>query len=203
MVAHFHYVMVGSTVMAYMAGLHYWWPKMVGRMYPEGWGQTAAVLLFTGFTLTFMPQFIAGYAGMPRRYHAYDQQYHVMNVLSTAGATVMALAYLLPFFYLTWSLKYGAKAGSNPWRATGLEWQTPSPPPTLNFERTPVVTIGPYAYSAENDEIEDARYDMERAQVEYAAAQAKVAMDREHRAMIEGGKSQESETIIEEAKRGH
>jgi cytochrome c oxidase subunit 1 len=200
-IAHFHYVAVGSTVMAYLAGIHYWWPKITGRMYPEGWGRTAAIILFVGFTLTFMPQFIAGYNGMPRRYAMYDPEYHVMNVLSTAGATIMGLGYLLPAFYLLWSLKWGEKAGPNPWRATGLEWQCPSPPTTFNFEKVPIVTIGPYAYSAENDEIEDARLDMERAEAEFAAARAKIAADREHLQREEGG-SAESEAMIAQATTG-
>jgi cytochrome c oxidase subunit I len=198
-VAHFHYVMVGSTVMAYLGGIHYWWPKMTGRMYPDGWGRTAAILLFAGFSLTFMPQFIAGYNGMPRRYAMYDVEYHVMNVLSTAGATIMGLGYLLPVFYLVWSLKYGEKAGPNPWRATGLEWQCASPPTTFNFDRTPVVTIGPYAYSAEADELEDARFEIEHAQREYEAAQAKVAEDRARHAHESGEASPEDKSMIAQA----
>jgi cytochrome c oxidase subunit 1 len=210
-VAHFHYVMVGSTVMAYLGGVHFWWPKITGRMYPEGWGRTAAITLFVGFSLTFTPQFIAGYNGMPRRYAMYAPEYHVMNVLSTAGATIMGLGYLLPVFYLLWSLKYGEKAGPNPWRATGLEWQTASPPTTFNFDRTPVVTIGPYAYSAESDEIEDAHYDMQRAQMEYEAAQAKIAADRRLSEMSNGHTAESQDMIAqatnqsgnEEAPRGH
>ncbi|MBV9865529.1 MAG: cytochrome c oxidase subunit I [Abitibacteriaceae bacterium] len=151
-IAHFHYVMVGGTVSAYLGGVHYWWPKITGRMYPEGWGRTAAVLLNLGFHLTFMPQFILGVNGMPRRYATYAPEFQPLNIMSTAGATVLALGYLLPFCYLLWSLKYGAVAGPNPWRATGLEWQTTSPPPTFNFDKVPIVTIGPYAYNPEDDE---------------------------------------------------
>lgn len=158
-IAHFHYIMVGGTVSAYLAGIHFWWPKMTGRLYPEGWGRTAAIILFLGFNLTFFPQFILGLNGMPRRYAMYMPEYQVLNILSTAGSTILAVGYLLPFFYLFWSLKYGALAGPNPWNATGLEWQTPSPPPTLNFDRTPIVTIGPYAYSPEDDE---RLYEMEK-----------------------------------------
>ena len=121
-------------------------------MYPEGWAKMAALIMFIGFNLTFFPQFILGYLGMPRRYHAYPPEFQVFNVLSTAGASILAIGYLLPLFYFLWSLRYGRSAGPNPWRATGLEWQTDSPPPKHNFERTPIVTGPPYQYSAEEDE---------------------------------------------------
>jgi len=147
-VAHFHYVMVGGTIMAYMAGIHYWWPKITGRMYPEWWGRLSALLVFVGFNLTFFPQFLVGYVGMPRRYHAYAPEFQVLNVLSTAGATVLAVGYLLPIIYLTWSVKFGRKAGANPWGAVGLEWATTSPPPKENFHETPVVTWEAYDYPA-------------------------------------------------------
>jgi cytochrome c oxidase subunit I len=145
-VAHFHYVMVGGMVSAFFAGLHYWWPKITGRIYPEMWGRAGALIIFIGFNLTFFPQFILGYLGMPRRYHAYPPEFEVLNVLSSAGSTILAVGYLLPLAYLTWSLTRGAHAPANPWGATGLEWQTPSPPPTENFEETPVVTEPPYNY---------------------------------------------------------
>jgi len=150
-IAHFHYIMVGGMVMAFMGGLHYWWPKITGRLYPEFAGKLAAMITFIGFNLTFFPQFILGYLGMPRRYHAYPPEFQVFNVLSTAGASILGIGYLLPLIYFLWSLKFGRVAGPNPWRATGLEWQTSSPPPKDNFERTPIVTDGPYAYSAEED----------------------------------------------------
>ena len=145
-VAHFHYVMVGGMVSAFFAGLHYWWPKITGRMYPEMWGRAGALIIFLGFNLTFFPQFILGYLGMPRRYHHYPPEFEVLNVLSSAGSTILAAGYLLPLAYFTWSLLRGAHAPANPWDATGLEWQTPSPPPTENFEETPVVTKPPYNY---------------------------------------------------------
>ena len=145
-IAHFHYIMVGGMVMGYLGGVHYWWPKISGRMYPEGWGRLAALIIFIGFNLTFFPQFILGYLGMPRRYHAYPEEFQVLNVMSTAGASILGVGYLLPMLYLLWSLRYGEPAGDNPWGATGLEWQTPSPPPRDNFERAPVVTAEPYAY---------------------------------------------------------
>ncbi|HYC62282.1 MAG TPA: cytochrome c oxidase subunit I [Thermoanaerobaculia bacterium] len=147
-VAHFHYIMVGGTIMAYLAGIHYWWPKITGRMYPEWWARLSALLVFVGFNLTFFPQFLVGYVGMPRRYHAYAPEFQVLNVLSTAGATVLAMGYLLPMIYLGWSLKFGRKAGANPWGAAGLEWATTSPPPKENFHETPVVTWDAYDYPA-------------------------------------------------------
>jgi cytochrome c oxidase subunit 1 len=145
-VAHFHYIMVGGAVMAYLGGIHFWWPKITGRLYSEAWARFAAILMFFGFNLTFFPQYILGWEGMPRRYHEYLPQYQVWNVLSSAGATILGAAYLLPLFYLAWSLRYGARAGANPWDATGLEWQVPSPPPPHNFAQTPEVREGPYAY---------------------------------------------------------
>ncbi|HSV08645.1 MAG TPA: cytochrome c oxidase subunit I [Candidatus Binatus sp.] len=146
-VAHFHYIMVGGMVMAYLGGIHYWWPKITGRLYPEGISKLAALVIFLGFNLTFFPQFVLGYLGMPRRYHVYPEEFQVLNVMSTAGASILGIGYLLPMIYLVWSLWYGEIAGPNPWRATGLEWQTPSPPPRDNFTATPIVTTGPYEYS--------------------------------------------------------
>jgi cytochrome c oxidase subunit 1 len=142
-VAHFHYIMVGGTVMGYLAGLHYWWPKMFGRHYPEWLGRFAAFTIFIGFNLTFFPQFLLGYLGMPRRYHAYPEEFQVLNVMSTAGASVLGFGYLVPMGYLLWSLRYGKPASANPWQAEGLEWQTSSPPPPENFDGQPVVTCGP------------------------------------------------------------
>jgi cytochrome c oxidase subunit 1 len=153
-VAHFHYIMVGGTVMAYLGGIHYWWPKISGRLYPEGWARFAALIVFIGFNLTFFPQFILGYLGMPRRYHAYPPEFQVLNVMSSAGASILAVGYLLPMVYLIWSTRYGKKAGDNPWDATGLEWQTPSPPPAENFEETPVVTYEAYDYASRDKEKE-------------------------------------------------
>ena len=145
-VAHFHFVMVGATIMAYLGGLHYWWPKMTGKLYNEGWGITSAIVIFVGFCLTFFPQFVMGYLGMPRRYHVYPPEFQIYHVASTAGATIMAIGYILPVIYLLFSLRYGKSAGSNPWGATGLEWTIASPPPPHNFDKTPVVTQEAYAY---------------------------------------------------------
>lgn len=148
-IAHFHYIMVGGMVMAYLGGIHFWWAKISGKLYSEFLAKLSALLIFVGFNLTFFPQFILGYLGMPRRYHAYVPEFHVLNVMSSAGASILAVGYLLPLAYLLWSLRYGQDAGRNPWHATGLEWTTGSPPPTHNFVETPVVTIEPYAYSPE------------------------------------------------------
>jgi len=147
-IAHFHYVMVGGAVMGYLGGMHFWWPKISGRMYPEAWGRFSALLIFVGFNLTFFPQFVLGYMGMPRRYWDYSHmpEWQALNVLSTAGASILAVGYLLPMLYLLWSLRYGKLAPDNPWQATGLEWRTPSPPPTFNFDETPEVTWEAYEY---------------------------------------------------------
>jgi cytochrome c oxidase subunit I len=152
-IAHFHYIMVGGAVLAYLGGLHFWWPKMTGRKYPEPWARLAALIIFIGFNLTFFPQFLLGYAGMPRRYHAYPPEFQVLNVMSSAGASILAVGYLLPLIYLIWSLRYGEVAGRNPWDARGLEWQTPSPPPTENFPVTPIIADGAYAYEREPEDV--------------------------------------------------
>jgi len=146
-VAHFHYIMVGGAVMAYLGGIHFWWPKVTGRMYPEIWARIAAAMMFFGFNLTFFPQFLLGADGMPRRYHEYPDRFQLLNVLSSAGASILAVAYALPLCYLLWSLRHGAPAPDNPWEARGLEWQTRSPPPKHNFVEPPQVDRdSPYAY---------------------------------------------------------
>ncbi|MEJ7616965.1 MAG: cbb3-type cytochrome c oxidase subunit I, partial [Pyrinomonadaceae bacterium] len=146
-VAHFHYVMVGGTVLAYLGGMHYWWPKMTGRMYPEGWGRFAALIVFVGFNLTFFPQFLLGYMGMPRRYHAYPEEFQLLHILSTAGASILGAGLLIPVIYFIWSIFYGRVAPSNPWHLPGLEWRTTSPPLTENFAVTPVVTWEAYEFA--------------------------------------------------------
>jgi cytochrome c oxidase subunit I len=150
-IAHFHYIMVGGMVTGFMGGLHYWWPKITGRLYPEMWGKLAALATFLGFNLTFFPLFVLGYLGQPRRYHVYPPEFQVFHVLSTAGASILGVGYVMPLIYFIWSAKHGRVAGPNPWRATGLEWQTSSPPPTHNFRVTPVVMGEPYDYSPEKD----------------------------------------------------
>ncbi|NWG76209.1 MAG: cbb3-type cytochrome c oxidase subunit I, partial [Rubrivivax sp.] len=166
-VAHFHYIMVGGAVMGYLGALHFWWPKITGRLYPEWWGRLSAGLIFAGFNLTFFPQFLVGYLGMPRRYHVYPDEFQVLNVMSTAGSSILALGYLLPLIYFMWSLRYGPVAGPNPWRAIGLEWMTSSPPPTHNFEQIPVVTWEAYEYQpdlpATQQELKDTGLDSARA----------------------------------------
>jgi len=154
-VAHFHYIMVGGAVMGYLGGLHFWWPKISGRKYPNGWAALAAVIIFIGFNLTFSPQFILGYLGMPRRYAFYPAEFQVLNGMSSAGASILGVGYLIPLIYLFWSMRYGPVAEANPWGAKGLEWQTASPPPTENFVQMPVVTEEAYAYSGEEEASRD------------------------------------------------
>jgi len=157
-VAHFHYVMVGGQVLAYLGGIHYWWSKMTGKLYSEFWAKIAAMLVFVGFNLTFFPQFILGYLGMPRRYASYPPEFQVLNIFSTAGASILGVGLLLPAIYLTYSIFFGKDAPSNPWMLPGLEWRTSSPPPTENFEKTPIVTWEAYEFGEESGlDLEDAR----------------------------------------------
>jgi len=157
-VAHFHYVMVGGQVIAYLGGIHYWWPKMTGRMYSEFWGKISAMLVFVGFNLTFFPQFLLGYMGMPRRYAAYPPEFQVLNIFSTAGASVLGIGMLMPVIYLLHSLKFGKPAGDNPWMLPGLEWRTTSPPPLENFATPPVVTWEAYEFGEGSGlDLEEAR----------------------------------------------
>jgi len=154
-VAHFHYIMVGGTVLAFLGGLHFWWPKFTGRMYSEPWGRVSALLIFLGFNVTFFPQFILGYLGMPRRYATYPAEFQLLNVLSSAGATILAAGYLFPMLSLVYSLWFGRKAPANPWNAKGLEWETSSPPPTHNFLSPPEVPRIPYDYPIQAQEARD------------------------------------------------
>ncbi|MGN6536540.1 MAG: cytochrome c oxidase subunit I, partial [Mesorhizobium sp.] len=167
-VAHFHYIMVGGMVTAYMAGLHFWWPKMTGRLYSETWARVAAAATFIGFNLTFFPQFVLGFLGMPRRYHTYPPEFQFWHALSSAGAVVLAAGYLMPLCYLGWSLFRGARATDNPWGATGLEWQTASPPPPHNFDRMPTVSQPPYAYPMKG--LEHERFSPHKDKVRETAA---------------------------------
>lgn len=147
-VAHFHYVMVGGMVMAFLAGLHFWWPKMVGRMYPQFLAKFNAVVIFIGFNFTFFPQFILGWLGMPRRYHSYPAEWQVLNVMSSAGATILGFGFLLAVIYFAWSAFAGPRASANPWGAKGLEWEAcDSPPDPHNFHDIPVVTEEAYNYT--------------------------------------------------------
>jgi len=145
-VAHFHFIMVGASLTAFLAALYYWWPKITGRMYFEGWGVAGAVLVFLGFVGTFFPQFLLGNGGMPRRYYHYSEEFQALNVLSTAGSWVLGLGLLLVLVTLIWSLFTGEKAPANPWNSRSYEWMTPSPPPKENFFETPRIQRGPYDY---------------------------------------------------------
>ncbi len=147
-VAHFHYIMVGGAIMAYLGGLHFWWPKISGRLYPVFWSKLSALLVFVGFNLTFFPQFLLGYLGMPRRSHASPEEFPALNVMSSAGATILGVGYVIPLIYFIWSMRYGERASSNPWGAYGLEWEVPSPPPTYNFTDKPEVEHEAYDYTA-------------------------------------------------------
>lgn len=146
-VAHFHFIMVGGTLTGWQAALHYWFPKITGRMYPEGWGIGAAVLVFVGFFMTFFPQFLLGNAGMPRRYFQYDPSMQPLNDISTVGAWILGAAMLIILAYLLVALFTGKRAPANPWDSRGYEWYTASPPPKHNFVREPVFRLDPYDYS--------------------------------------------------------
>jgi cytochrome c oxidase subunit 1 len=134
-VAHFHYVMFGGTVIAFLGGIHYWWPKLFGRMYSERWAQLAALLVFVGFNLTFFTQFVMGSHGMPRRYYNYLERFTAYHQASTIGSYILSIGFLIMAGYLLHSLLRGPKAPANPWGAATLEWETSSPPPSFNFDR--------------------------------------------------------------------
>ena len=144
-VAHFHYVMVGSALFAFIGGLYYWWPKMFGKMYNEKWGRIGAVILFIGFNVTFLIQFLAGSQGMPRRYGDYADQYQLYHHISTGGSYILAIGLFIVLFNWIHSLRKGAPAPANPWGANSMEWQSLSPPPHLNFDTPPKVG-DPYNY---------------------------------------------------------
>jgi cytochrome c oxidase subunit I len=145
-VAHFHYVMMGGTVIAFLGGLHYWWPKMTGRMYNEFWGKVGCALVFVGFNLTFLTQFVLGSRGMPRRYYDYVPEFTALHRASTVGSWILGLGFFVMLGYLLASLRTGERAADNPWGGLTLEWQTSSPPPMHNFEKRPNTKIGPYDY---------------------------------------------------------
>jgi cytochrome c oxidase subunit I len=145
-VAHFHFIMVGGTLTAYLAALHYWFPKMFGRMYPERWGMVSSITVFTGFFFTFMPQFLLGNAGMPRRYYSYPEQYQWLHVLSTGGASILTGGMLLTLVYLAVALARGPRATHNPWHSRSYEWLTSSPPTKHNFAVQPKMERGPYDF---------------------------------------------------------
>jgi cytochrome c oxidase subunit 1 len=149
-VAHFHYVMMGGTVIAFVGGLHYWWPKMTGRMYNETLGRIGCVLVFVGFNVTFLTQFVMGSLGMPRRYFNYLPMYHPYHVVSTVGSWIIAAGFFLTAAYLLASLRKPMDAPANPWGGSTLEWTIPSPPIEHNFEEQPVLTRAPYDYRPEH-----------------------------------------------------
>ena len=145
-IAHFHYTMVGGSIMGLLGGMHYWFPKMFGRMYHEKSAKVGFWFILAGFNLTFFPQFIAGSQGMPRRYWDYPPEFTTLNRLSTFGSWSLAIGFVWTAIYMYRAIKSGAKAPGNPWGALTLEWQSPSPPPVENFEKDPVVTDWPYNY---------------------------------------------------------
>jgi cytochrome c oxidase subunit 1 len=150
-VAHFHFIMVGGTLTAWLAALHYWFPKITGRMYSERWGMVSSITVFTGFFFTFMPQFLLGNAGMPRRYYSYPQQFQWLHVLSTAGASILTAGLILTVVYLGVALVRGPRAPNNPWGGRSYEWLTPSPPPKHNFIVQPKMERGPYDFHLPED----------------------------------------------------
>ena len=155
-VAHFHYVMVGGTVMGFVGGLHYWWPKFTGKLYDESWGRVGWFLVFIGFNVTFIVQFIMGSRGMPRRYYDYLPQYEIFHKISTVGSFVLGVGFLVLLVNFARSLSSGKPSPRNPWGSAALEWMTPTPPPTFNFVKDPVLTRGQYDYQlATEDELHD------------------------------------------------
>jgi cytochrome c oxidase subunit 1 len=145
-VAHFHYVMMGGTITAFLGGVHYWWPKMYGRMYNEGIAKIAAYLYFIGFNVLFLSQFVMGSNGMPRRYYNYLPEFQPWHISSTVGSWIIAAGLFLALFNLLASLRKPKTALDNPWKGTTLEWQTQSPPIEHNFHDQPVLTRAPYDY---------------------------------------------------------
>jgi cytochrome c oxidase subunit 1 len=153
-VAHFHFIMVGAVIMAYLGAIHFWFPKMFGRLYHEGWAMVAATFIVLGFNATFIPQFLLGNAGQPRRYFMYDDKFQALNVASTAGSSLLAFGFLIILVYLIYALRNGAIAGDNPWGAAGLEWKATSPPHKHNFETPPVCDEEPYTYQKKGEQVE-------------------------------------------------
>jgi len=152
-VAHFHYVMVGGTFVAFVAGIFYWWPKMTGRMYSEFGGKVSAILVFVGFNITFLTQFVMGSQGMPRRYYNYLDQFQTLHRISTVGSYILGLGFLVALIVLLRSLKTGKIASKNPWKSKTFEWtHCATPPIEHNFSSQPICTTGPYDYEASEGE---------------------------------------------------
>jgi cytochrome c oxidase subunit I len=154
-VAHFHFIMVGGTLTSFLAAAHYWFPKMFGKLYDERVGLLTSVAVFIGFVLTFLPQFLLGNAGMPRRYYSYPAQYQWLHVLSTGGAWLLGAALLLALLNLLVALKWGKQAPPNPWGSRSFEWLTASPPSKHNFDETPVIERMPYDYTLSEEVARD------------------------------------------------
>jgi len=151
-VAHFHYVMVGGTVIGFIGGLHYWWPKMTGKMFDERVAKIAFAFVFIGFNMTFLTQFVLGSQGMPRRYYDYLDHFQPLHGFSSVGAYVIGVGFVIMLVMFIQSLLRGEKAPPNPWGSAGFEWQTASPPIAHNFHHTPVITRGPYDYHLASEE---------------------------------------------------
>jgi cytochrome c oxidase subunit 1 len=153
-VAHFHFIMVGAVIMGFLIAIHYWFPKMFGRKYHEGWAMVAASFIVLGFIATFIPQFLAGNAGMPRRYYMYPERFEALNVASTAGSSLLAFGFIIVAIYLIYAMLRGEIAGDNPWNSRGVEWMTTSPPDKHNFPTPIVITEDPHSYQEPGEEVE-------------------------------------------------
>jgi cytochrome c oxidase subunit 1 len=192
-VAHFHYVMVGGTVIGFIGGLHYWWPKMTGKLYDETLAKISFVLVFTGFNMTFLTQFVLGSQGMPRRYYDYLDHFQPLHGFSSVGSYVIGLGFLIMAYMFAVSLFRGAKSPPNPWGSAGYEWATSSPPIMHNFHHTPVIERGPYDYHlATEEELFDGFPDQMPASAHTAPANVSVMGSdvsdevSTHRAVVEG-----------------
>ncbi len=152
-VAHFHYTMMGGTVIAFLAGLHFWWPKLWGRIYNETWAVVSCLMIFIGFNVTFLSQFIMGAQGMPRRYYTYPEEFQRLHGFSSVGSLILGAGFLIMTIYLLHSIFRGKKVGRNPWQSLTMEWEAESPPITHNFDKDMVLEHGPYDY-----DIVDAKY---------------------------------------------
>ncbi len=146
-VAHFHYVMMGGTIIAFLGGIYHWWPKMTGKMYDEFWGKVACILIFIGFNVTFFTQFVMGSQGMPRRYYNYVETFTSYHVVSSIGSYIMAIGFFISAYTLIHSMFRGQKAPNNPWGGNSLEWHNASPPPKENFHETPTNVGDPYDFN--------------------------------------------------------
>jgi cytochrome c oxidase subunit 1 len=151
-VAHFHYVMMGGTVMGFLGGLLYWWPKITGKMHDESLAKIGFGFVFVGFNVTFLPQFVMGSRGMMRRYYDYRPEFTSFHQVSTVGSWILALGLFITAYVLLDALWRGKRAPRNPWGSAGFEWMTESPPCVSNFHETPVITRGPYDYHVATEE---------------------------------------------------